>query len=220
MILFLESICEPEIKKIIDFYLTDHHYLPDDSIFQAGDQVKGLFIISKGKVKVTKTVENNEQLILRLASDGMILGHRGFNGDWKYPVSAIALTDVLVKFLPIDIFNMIAKTNARFTYQILMFFADELKKTEDSVAHLQVKNRISRFIYRNYEAFGYESKKSRKLSYTIPRKDLAIQAGTTYESTIRVLSQLAKEKVIEMDGKELIISDLAKLKELAFPNYV
>lgn len=211
----IEECCGPELKSFIELHETHHTYAADKPIFEAGQKVKGLYIVKSGKVKVTKETESGTQLIVRLANEGTILGHRGFAGDWKYPISAYALTETTVSFLPIDIFNMIAKTNPDFTYHMLMFFAEELRLTEDSVAHLQVKNRVARFIFRNYEAFGFDEKTKGKLSFTLARKDLALQAGTTYETTIRAIANLAKEKIVKIDGKDLIILSLPKLKKEA-----
>ena len=89
----IEDCCGPEILKIVDFHETLKHFKSGDNIFTAGQKVEGLYFIKSGKVKVTREAEKGQERIVRLARDGMILGHRGFDGNWHYPVSAVALTD-------------------------------------------------------------------------------------------------------------------------------
>jgi CRP/FNR family transcriptional regulator len=60
--------------------------------------------------------------------------------------------------------------------------------------------------------FGYESKKSKQLSFTLSRKDIATLVNTTYESVIRTLSVFEKEGLIQCAGKNIIILDEKKLR--------
>ena len=116
------------------------------------------------------------------------------------------------------VFNIVAKSNIEFTYQLMMFFAEELRRSEEKILQVPVKNRVARAILTNYTVFGADKKDATKLSYTISRKDYASKAGTTYETVIRVLSDLNKEKIIALDGKSIIILDLTELKKLAISN--
>jgi CRP/FNR family transcriptional regulator len=97
----------------------------------------------------------------------------------------------------------------------MMFFAEELRKSEEKIMQVPVKNRVARAILTNYKVFGAEKNDSTKLSYTISRKDYASKAGTTYETVIRVLSDLNKEKIIAVEGKSIRILNLDLLNKLA-----
>ena len=99
----LYEYCSEEWHPIIDLNQIILNKKKGELIISAGEQVKGIYIILNGKVKVVSPSFNNEEYIHRLAGDGKILGHRGFSTPY-YPISAIALTDLTISFFPNYIF--------------------------------------------------------------------------------------------------------------------
>lgn len=190
----------------------------DDNIFIAGEPVKGIYIINTGKVKVISTYEGGKEQILRLASDGKILGYRGIAAK-LYTVSSVALTDSVLTFIPYDIFITLIKTNPSFSLFIIDFMAEELRRLEErmkNMVQLEVKERIACIILTLIDSFGYDINEPGKLSYSLSRKDFSSIAGTTYETVVRSLIHLHKMKLIRLDGKEIYIPNEKKLKEFVF----
>lgn len=212
---FLKQYCSQEWIDFIEFHKSEVTIPKNNIIFHKNDTVKGLYIIEKGKVKVFDIENNEKEKIFRLAGDGEILGHRGIGGDWKYPIYAKTYEDTKLSFIPIKIFNTITKTNPDFTYQLMMFYAEELRNSETKINHLQVKNRIARSILYNKKIFGTTEHDNTILNFTIPRKDYASIANTTYESVIRTLKELSDEKTISPIGKSIKILNEEALIELA-----
>lgn len=213
----LKKHCTKEWLEFINYHCDIQLYKKGESIFNIGDQTKGLYLINYGKVKVL-TSNGETQRIIRLASDGDILGHRGFGGTWTYSITAIALDDTELTFLPINIFNQIVKGNPELGYFMVMFFAEELRDSERLARLTQVKNGVSSVLYQCYKTFGLEKENKTLLEYTLSRKDIANKAGVSYESVVRTLSDLNKEKIIKIDGKNIHILDLKLLRELAKGN--
>ena len=174
-----------------------------------------MFFIDEGKVKVsTRTTKGNTRII-RLASNNDIVGHRGFGGDWTYAINAQALAPTTVTFIPIRIFNQTVKTNPEFGFYMMMFFAEELRTSEQLAKQLPVKNFIAYVVHENYKVFGFDQNSSTKLSFSLTRKDIANMAGISYESAVRALLSLNADKIIRLDNKEIHILDLEALFELA-----
>lgn len=212
---FLKQYCSPEWQAFVDFHKETFEFKANEIILKEGDSVNGFLIINKGKAKVYSTNSEGKEMIIRLAADGYIIGHRGFGGDWTYPVSAKAYEKTIITYIPLTIFNQVARANAEFTYQLMMFFAEELRQSEEKNNLIPVKNRVAKAILINYSVFGSDPKDSLKLSYTISRKDFASKANTTYETVIRVLGELNKENIIQLQSKSIRIIDLQKLKEIS-----
>lgn len=212
---FLKKYCSKEWQEFVDFHKETMEFKANELIIKEGNPVNGFLIINKGKAKVYSTNSEGKETIIRLAADGYIIGHRGFGGDWKYPISAKAYEKTTVTNIPLSVFNQVAKANTEFTYQLMMFFAEELRQSEEKSNLIPVKIRIAKAILINYSVFGSDPKDSLKLSYTISRKDYASNANTTYETVIRVLGDLSKEKIIELQGKSIRILDIQRLKNLS-----
>lgn len=207
----LENCCSDEWREFLNFHAKEASFKKGEYLFRQKNTTLGLYTITEGMVKVTVNEANDGQRVIRLANTGDIVGHRGFAGDWRYPINAICYTDTTLKFIPLKIVNTMMKTNAQFSYHLMMFFAEELRDSEFMRSTLTVKQRIAWVLIKNLEVFGTKNK---KLKFTIPRKDIASFALTTYESTIRTLRDLSDAKIIELDNKDIIITSSVKLKEI------
>jgi len=180
-------------------------------LFTEGDLVKGMFFIYSGKVKVHKKWGDDKELIVRLAKQGDIVGHRGIGGDIYYPVSATALEPVTVCFIDLDFFQATLKINHDFLYQLLMFFAAELKESEKrmrNLAHMPVKRRVAEALLALKNQFG--TTKDGFINIDLSRQDLASYAGATYETVFRMINELVNDKLISLSGKHIrIVSEEA-----------
>jgi CRP/FNR family transcriptional regulator len=176
-----------------------------------------MYMIEKGRVKVFSNYTKDIEVVIRFATDGQTLGHRGLGDDGVFPITAEALTETSVNILPLNIFEDLLRNNNEFCYYFMMFMAEELRVTErqrKNLLNMTVRQRVAKAIKMNVEAFGFSEEDPKLLSFTITRKDISSLANTTYESTVRSLSELQSENVIEIVGKKLRVIDSDKLCEI------
>lgn len=188
-----------------------------EAIFSEGDPVKGIFFINTGKVKVTSKYDEQNDRILRLSHDGHLLGHRALTSK-IYPISAVALTDVEVTFIPIDVFQKLILNNPPFAMFLIEFISRDLKESElrmKGMIHSEVIVRIAIILCMLADTYGFSSENPKQLHFTLPRSDIANMAGTTYESVIRNLAKLEEMKVIELESKNIIILKMNELQKIA-----
>lgn len=212
----LQSYCSEGWCEYILFHSETVNVKSDDFIFKSGEETLGIHIINSGKVKVITKTGNDTERIIRLAAEEDILGHRGFGGPWKYTVSAVALEDTELLFIPLKIFNEAIRSNPEFAYFMMIFFAEELRESERLASQLPIRNVIASVLYNNLQVFGFEKGSNSKLSHTLSRKDLASQAGTRYETLVRTLADFNNEGIIKIEGKSIHIlneNSLIELKE-------
>lgn len=214
---FINKYCSTEWKPLITYHKISTDYPAGSTIFSEGDPVKGIYQIYSGKIKVVTSFNGDKERIVRLAKSEELLGHRGLGGKMIYPVTAITLEDSQVTFIPIDIFYSTIKSNPELSFQLLMFYADEFKATEKRMkmmSSMAAKEKVAVAILSIVNAFGFDSKDTTLLSFTPTRKDIASIAGTTYETVIRVLSNLEKSNIIVQEGKAIRVLDLDYLRSL------
>ncbi|HEX5653566.1 MAG TPA: Crp/Fnr family transcriptional regulator [Chitinophagaceae bacterium] len=207
--------CQPSWLPAIDANRKSFHFKKGELLFTEGEEVKGMFFIESGLVKVHKKWGSEKELILRIARDGDIVGHRGLGSDTIYPVSATALENTDICFVSLEFFTASLKVNPEFLYQLMMFFASELKESEKrmrNLAHMSVKGRIANALLTLQQKFG--NNPDGALTITLSRQDLASYTGTTYETLFRVMNELVEEGLIKMEGKKIFL-----LKEKELSNY-
>jgi CRP/FNR family transcriptional regulator len=200
----------------VEKHRTNYTFKKGELIFKEGDEVKGIYFVYEGLVKVHKHWDAEKELILRFARKGDIVGHRGLGSDEYYPVSATALEPVTVCYIDLNFFKASLKVNYDFIYALMMFYAKELKDSEKNMrnlAHMSVKGRIAQALLLLQQKFGVNE--SGGIDLAISRQDLASFAGTTYETVFRILNEFSNEQFISTSGKDINILDKEKLNLLA-----
>jgi CRP-like cAMP-binding protein len=212
---FLCRLCTKEWLPAIDAHRKNYSVKKGELLFAEGEEMTGIYFIYKGTVKVHKQWGEKE-LIVRLAKDGDILGHRGLGTDTLYPASATALEPCTVCFIDLAFFQATCKVNYDFLYELMMFFAGELKESEKkmrNLAHMPVKGRIANALLALQNKFGTASDGAVNIS--LNRQDLASYTGTTYETVFRILNEMTQEGVISVTGKSIVLKNAQMLKEYA-----
>ena len=154
-------------------------------------------------------------MIIRFAKDGEIIGHRGVGEEIIYPVSGTALEPTTVCFIDLDFFKTTLKINIDFTIQLLLFYAEELQRSEkkmNNLAHMQVKGRIASSLLSLKNKFG--TAKDGEINIILSRQDLASYSGTTYETVFRILNEFIKEDLISINNKNITILNEQQLIEM------
>ena len=187
-----------------------------DPIFEEGDNVNGIFCIQNGVCKLSKLSSNGKDQIIKLAKPGEILGQREMISDELTNLSAIALEDMEVCFIPrSEVLGLFDKNN-QFSMNLMKTICGNLKESDDhmvSMSQKTVKERLAETLVYLQENFGKNTDGSLRIQ--LSREDLAGMIGTATESCIRLLSDFNKLGLIELIGKKIVIKDIVKLKKIA-----
>lgn len=210
---FLCRLCVKDWLPAIGAHKKNYQVKKGATLFNEGDKMTGIYFIYSGTVKVHKRWGTDKELILRFAKDGQIVGHRGLGKDIFYPVSATTIEDTTVCYLEMDFFQSSLKVNHEFLYELMMFYATELKESENNMrnlAHMPVKGRIARALLTLDEKFGVDGEGM--INIILSRQDLASFAGTAYETLFRTMNDMAEEGTILIADKKIRILDAEKLE--------
>ncbi|XMO86435.1 Crp/Fnr family transcriptional regulator [Algibacter sp. AS12] len=185
-----------------------------------GAPVNGLYFIKSGTVKVFRTGINGREQIVRFAKACEIVGHRGFGTQEYYSIGAIALQDTELYYFAKEQLQDNLLENPKFAYSMMLFYANELNRSENkvkSISQMTVRERvIDTLLYINRKFGDLRG----FLNLPLSRKEYADYAGTTEEQVIRVFSILKKEGLISAKGKKISITDVQLLKnEISEHNY-
>lgn len=194
-----------------------HFYRKGFFVFYEGNEPDGLYCIYDGNVKVSKIGEDGREQIVRLAKPGNFLGYRSLLCNDKYNASAIALEDTHICFFPKEYYMELIASRPNIAEQTIRLLTSDLRFAENmmmNMAQKHVKGRIAETLLMLEEMYGV-NEKDQTINITFKREDIGNMAGTTTETSIRVISDLNKEKVIESVGKRIRILDKAKLIKLS-----
>jgi CRP-like cAMP-binding protein len=211
----VKKYCLGESLKSISDSKNQNFYKKGDYIFREGNTMFGIHFIKNGGVKIVTPNLNGREQVVRLASDGNILGHRVLGND-KYYFNAIALMDTNVCFVESNVFLDTCMNRPDFAYNLILFYALELRRTELRVkyhAQMNIREKVAEaFVYLN-ETFG-TNPKTKTLNVELSRQEIADIAGTTPEQVTRQLSDFEDEKLISRKKREIQIINIKGLEKI------
>ncbi|NRT15561.1 CRP-like cAMP-binding protein [Flavobacterium sp. 28A] len=211
----LKALKKDELLKIADCK-TSFTIKKGDTIFSEGEQVNGIFCIKDGVCKLSKLSQNGKEQIIKLVTKGELLGQRSMISDEAVNLSAVALEDMEVCFIPKTDVMGFFDTNNEFSMNVMKNICGDLKESEThtiSMAQKTVKERLAETLVYLESTFGKSEDGS--LQIQLSREELSGMIGTATESCIRLLSDFKKLGLIDLSGKKITILELNKLKKLA-----
>jgi CRP-like cAMP-binding protein len=211
----LKALNKEELLKIANCK-TSYTIKKGDPIFEEGESVNGIYCIKDGVCKLSKLSANGKDHIVKLVKPGELLGQRSMISDEPANLSAIALEDMEVCFIPKTEIMGFFDNNNQFSMNVMKNICGDLKESDDhmvSMAQKTVKERLAETLIYLEENFGKNDDGS--LHIQLSREELAGMIGTATESCIRLLSDFKKLGLIELIGKKIVLKDITKLKKLA-----
>ena len=187
-----------------------------EPIFEEGEVTNGIYCIKDGVCKLSKLSDNGKDQIVKLVKPGELLGQRSMISDEPANLSAVALEDMEVCFIPRSEVMQFFTQNNQFSMNVMRTICDDLKGADDhmvNMAQKTVRQRLVETLIYLEETFGKNEDGS--LHIQLSREELAGMIGTATESCIRLLSELNKSNLIELNGKKIFIADKNKLKRFS-----
>lgn len=187
-----------------------------EHIFEEGDSVNGIYCVKQGVCKLSKLSANGKDQIVKLVKPGELLGQRSMISDEQANLSAVALEDMEVCFIPRSEVMTLFDNNNKFSMNLMKTICGDLKESDEhmvSISQKTVKERLAETLIYLQDTFGKNEDGS--LHIQLSREELAGMIGTATESCIRLLSDFNKLGLIELVGKKIVIKDLNKLKRIA-----
>ena len=211
----LKALTKDELIKLSDCK-TSHIIKKGEVIFEEGENVNGIYCIKDGVCKLTKLSANGKDHIVKLVTKGELLGQRSMISDEPVNLSAVALEDMQVCFIPkSEVMGYFDKNN-QFSMNVMKSICGDLKEADDHMVNLAqktVKERLAETLLYLNDTFGKNEDNSLKVQ--LSRDELASIIGTATESCIRLLSDFKKLGLIELIGKKIVLKDINALKKLA-----
>lgn len=206
----LRAMNKEELKRVSDSKTTKI-VKKGEVIFQEGEKLNGVYCVRSGVSKLSKLSANGKDQIVKLATKGQVLGQRCVISEEVSNLSARAVDDMEVCFIPKDGVVHTLNTNPNFAVEVLRHMAHDLKEADDVIVNMSqktVKQRVAEAFLYMKNNFGVDNEGF--LELTLSREDIASVVGTATESCIRIISEFKKKKYIKTSGKQIgIINEKA-----------
>ena len=211
----LKALSKDELLRMADCK-TSYTIKKGEVIFEEGETTHGIYCVKDGVCKMTKLSANGKDQIVKLVKPGELLGQRSMISEEPTNLSAVALEDMQVCFIPKSEIMSFFNKNNNFSMNMMRTICGDLREADDhmvNMAQKTVKERLAETLLYLEDNFG--KNEDGTLHIQLSREELAGMIGTATESCIRLLSELNKSGYIELIGKKIALKERQKLKRMA-----
>lgn len=205
-----------EVNEVTRFLLTEK-FKKKDIIFSEGDSPDWLYIVIKGKVKITKLSHSGRELILEIISPMDFFGGVAVIKGFPYPANAIAMDDTEVIKISRSNLMRVLDRFPNLMYCMAMNIGDRIKgsyETLKNIAVEKVESRIASLLIKLSDKVGIKTDNTVVIDMKLTKQDIAEMVGTTVETSIRTISKFKKLGLLTEKAGKITIKDVNKLKSL------
>lgn len=187
-------------------------------IFSEGEPSDWFYVLTSGKVKITKLSYEGKEIILEIIQAPDFFGGLAVLKGFPYPASAIAMEDSEVIMIPRNAFLNLVERYPSISKSLLSFLIDRIKVTQETLKNValeRVETRIASALLRFKEKYGKTTKDGILIDLRLTKQELAEMVGTTVETAIRIMSKFKKSGYIDEKEGKTILKDIQKLREIA-----
>jgi CRP/FNR family transcriptional regulator, cyclic AMP receptor protein len=196
-------------------HVSKRHFGRGELLFSEGDQCTGLFLVAVGKVRIFKMSAAGREQVLAIEGPGSSFAELPVFDGGRYPASASALEDADVLFISRGDFQNYCRAHPDVALKVLAVVGSRLRRLVGIIEELSfttVRQRLISVLLRLANKSGTPTKHGLRVELATSHQDLAAEIGTVRELVSRNLSRLQAEGFLEVDGRTILVKDLAGLK--------
>jgi CRP/FNR family cyclic AMP-dependent transcriptional regulator len=181
------------------------------TLFLQGDPADEMFLIKGGRIKLTKVLEDGNELTLDIRKAGDFVGENMFSEEGEYPVSAYCLEDTLTCGFNRNQFEQIILKHPNVGLQIIKNLSERISWLTSRVGSLAVTNiedRLYRVLSSVAKEHGTMSSQGTVIQFPLTHEDLSFLTGAHRVSITRAMKALKSAGKIILEDKKLILPSL------------
>lgn len=204
----------PSELDFINHHKTQILYRKGENICKEKAYASNVLYIADGYVKLYLEGPNNRHINLKILKASEFIGLSSIYGDSIYHYSAVALVDSTICMINTDSFKKILTENGQFASSIIEWYCKketQLFQRIKSIGLKQMHGRIADTLL-----YLCDNNLDQDILFShLTRKDIADFACISTESTVRLLTELKNDGIIEIEGKKINILDKKHLIEIS-----
>ena len=190
---------------------------PGAVLFVEGQSPRGVYIICRGRVKLTTTSRDGKTLILRIAEAGEVLGLHGTVSEKPHDLTAETLQPCQLDFVKRDDFLKFLQSHPDACLHAAQHLSQDCQSAYEMIRSLGLSHSVSEKLARlllEWASGGEETKEGIRIKVALTHEEIAQLIGTSRETVTRVLGDFREKQFAHLRGSTLLIRNKAALEKL------
>jgi CRP/FNR family transcriptional regulator, cyclic AMP receptor protein len=182
-----------------------------------GQNPWGVFVLCRGRAKLSTTSREGKTLIVRIAEAGEVLGLHAVITGGPYELTVETMEPCQLDFVGRDDMLRFLKGHADASIHATQHLARDCSAAYGVVRSIglshSVSQRFARFLLET-AADGEGSNGTVRVRLALTHEEISQLVGTSRETITRLLSEFRRKQMAELKGSTLIIHNRPKLKSM------
>ncbi|WP_114393668.1 Crp/Fnr family transcriptional regulator [Oleisolibacter albus] len=192
------------------------HFHPGEQIIDRSSDSRDVCLIVEGRVQVVNYSLSGREITFDDVDAGGYLGELSAIDGAPRSASVIATTETLVAFMSPRLFQETVTSHPDITWAVMKRLASIVRSATGRIMDLSTlgaNNRVHAELLRLAKA-GLKPDNRAEIIPVPIHSDIASRVSTTRETVARVMSDLARDGLVERQGNSLLILDYQRLEEM------
>ncbi|MGC5326227.1 Crp/Fnr family transcriptional regulator [Brevibacillus sp. SYSU BS000544] len=211
------QLTDKEIDEVLKVAIS-RKFGKGDIIFSPGEISEDLFIVYKGKVKISRISASGKEQILRILEPGDFTGELSLFGQSPSKNMAEALEKTVVCLVRGQEIKQLVLKAPNIALKILEEYTQRFERLENVIEQFglhDVEQRVAGILLQLAAKHTGETENGVDITLSISKGDLASLIGTTQESLSRKLSAFQEQGWIKLIGqRRILILDQDSLRRI------
>jgi len=206
-----------EILKALSAVFFKKYYRKSEIIFTEGEPAERFYILSSGKVKITKATSEGREVIIEIILPGEPFGAMAVLQGAEYPATSETMEPSETIETKKETLLEVCEQYPGLLLKLTSKIAERVRESHEmlkGIAFEKVEARIARVLLRLAEKAGKPTDEGIMIDIRLTKQDLAEMTGTTVETAIRTMSKLKKDGLIIESHRRVIIPDPKALEQI------
>lgn len=208
------SLLNPNELALLNQKTTLVNYNKRETITKSGEFATHLLVLIDGFVKV-EINEGKKNFIVDIVPAINIIGFPALLSSDKHIFSITALTNSVIRFIPIEIVREIIEGNGKVALAAIMYGNESFILPMLNKLHCLSQNNIRGRLAKLLLHLSVCTHRSNNFTLLITRSEMSQMIGFSRENIIRMLSEFHTDGIIHVKGKRIELLNTNKLEELA-----
>ena len=187
------------------------------TLFAEGQACRGIYILCKGRVKLSSTSSQGQTLILKIAQPGEVLGLNASISKVAHQTTAETGQPCQLNFVKRDDFLTFLSQHSEANMQAAIHLS---RDCQEAYQHLRsfVNHSAPQRIARLMLDWSHEDGRmvpGRGIKVALTHEEIGQIIGMSRETVTRTLADFRKQRFAALHGSTLLIQDMAALHKLA-----
>ena len=191
-------------------------------LFVEGQAPRGIFVLCKGRVKLSICAPDGKTLIVKIADPGEVLGLSASVSGKPYELTAETVDPCQVNFVKREDFLRFLKEHPDACFKVAEQLSEKYNTACHEVRSLGLSHsageKLARLLLEWSSRNGEASKNEPRVKLALTHEEIAQMIGTSRETVTRLFGDLKKRQILQTKGSTLVIRNKAALKMLASNN--